>query len=217
MEQLFRITARTSCLFPNDPEIACIVIYVLLNMHSILLREHEGINPFERCKNSRLLLQATMLARHIVEKDKDKQNRTLSLLAARLHLNLGLGTIAFRLYDHTKCKEMLLDTLSLYMLSRISQTHPFDAKGYKGFSAEAELERVVGAIERMERKTESYLATDIPSFKWDQVAETLDLKRGFASSLTKHLCVIERHRIARLKGESVDGLPKLDFKCKLFA
>jgi hypothetical protein len=165
--------------------------------------------------NSRVLLQATMLARHLVEKDKDKQQRTFALLAARLHLNLGLGTVAFRLYRHTKCKEMLLDTLSPYVLSRISQTHPFDSKGYGGFSADDELAKVIGTIERMERKTDDYLFTDLPSFLWDQATDTLELKRKLNFSLTKHVCVAERRRIARFKGESVEALPTLKYKGKV--
>lgn len=215
VERFLKTAARTSYLFPDDPELGCLVIYMLLNLHHSMVQQYEGRSPLERRANSRLLLQATMFARHLIDKDKDKENRTLSLLAARLHLNLGLGTIAFRLYSNTKCKEMLLDTLSPYMLSRISQTHPFEVKGRGGFSADEELERTIGTIERMERKTESFLATDVSSFKWDQATDTIGLKRKLASSLTKHLCVVERRRIARLKGEPVDGLPNLDFKCKL--
>jgi hypothetical protein len=157
-----------------------------------------------------------MYVRHLVEKDKDKQNRTLCLLAARLHLNIGLGTVAFRLYIHTKCKEMLLDTLSPFILSRISITHPFDVKSYGGFSADEELARVISAIERMESKTNGHLLTDIPSFAWDQAIDILSLKRKLQDSLTRHVCVIERRRIARLRGESVENTPQLEFRSKPF-
>jgi hypothetical protein len=202
-------------LYPEDPDIAFVAVYTLLNIHILYVHPSEASNPLESQFNSRLLLQVTMLARHQVEKDKDKQNRTFSLLAARLHLNLGLGTVAFRLYSHTKCKEMLLDTLSPYVLSRISQTHPFEVKGYGGFSADDELAKVVGTIERMEKKTGSYLFTDISSFKWDQATDIVGLKRKLNSSLTKHICVTERRRIARFKGEPADALPELNYKSKL--
>jgi hypothetical protein len=107
-----------------------------------------------------------------------------------------------------------VDTLSPYLLSRISQTHPFGVKGYGGFSADEELANVIGTIERMEKKTDSYLFKDIPSFVWDQTTDILAVKRKLGSSLTKHLCVVERRRIARFKGQSVNDLPILHSKGK---
>jgi hypothetical protein len=209
---ILKMAVKMSLLWEKDSDSGCLVVYMLLRLHYERVCGCDHLNPLETELNSRLLLQATMFARHLVEMDKDKENRTFALLAARLHLNLGLGTIAFRLYRHTKCKEMLLDTLSPYMLSRISQTHPFEVKGYGGFSADKELVRVIETIETMEKKTDSYLFTDLPSFLWDQVTDTLELKRKLNGSLTKHLCVAERRRIARLKGESIDNLPVLNIK-----
>jgi hypothetical protein len=215
MPGILRAAVRISQLFPEDTDVGCLVIYILLSVHFGFTCHNEPIEPLERRANIRILLQAAMFARHLVENDKEKQNRTFALLATRLHLSLGLGTIAFRLYRHVKCKEMLVDTLSPYLLSCISQTHPFEVKGYGGFSADEELANVIGTIERMEKKTDSYLFKDIPSFVWDQATDTLAVKRKLGSSLTKHLCVVERRRIARLKGQSVNDLPILNSKGKL--
>ncbi|KAH7401816.1 tRNA synthetases class I (M)-domain-containing protein [Phaeosphaeria sp. MPI-PUGE-AT-0046c] len=212
IHQMFHFALQALIIAPDNADLGAIVVYTLLNIHHRMICTDDLRNPIVTKVNCRVLLQATMLARHLVEKDKDKQNRTFALLAARLHLNLGLGTVAFRLFRHTKCKEMLVDTLSPYMLSRISQTHPFDVKGYGGFSADDELAKVVGTIERMERKTNDYLFTDTSSFLWDQATDTRELKRKLRSSLTKHLSVFERRRIARLRGESVESLPKLKAK-----
>ena len=197
---------------PKSPDGGFLAIYALLSLHHQIVCQEEGKVPFEITLNSRILLQATMLARHMVARDKSKQNRPLALLAMRLHLNLGLGKCAFQLYGHTKCKEMLLDTLSPYVLSRISLTHPFDVGGYQGFSADEELAKVISNIERMEQKSDNYLYTDMQSFIWDQAVDALHLKRKLNSSLTKHICITERRRIARLKGESPDNLPTLDYK-----
>ncbi|KAF1943638.1 hypothetical protein EJ02DRAFT_399997 [Clathrospora elynae] len=198
--------------WPDECSIDSLAIYALLNIHHLVMCLEEGKNPFGVTPNSRILLQAAMLSRHLVAQDKQKRNRPLILLAARLHLNLGLGKCAFQLYSHLKCKEMLLDTLSPYVLSRISLTHPFDVKGYQGFSADEELEKVISTIERMEKKTESYLYADMKSFAWDQAMDMLQLKRKLGSSLTKHICTTERRRIARLRGESTDKLPVLDYR-----
>lgn len=194
---------------PTSPDAGFLAIYTLLRLHHQIICKEEGRIPFAITPNSRVLLQATMLARHLVAQDKDKQNKTMSLLAARLHLNLGLGKCAFQLYSHAKPKEMLVDTLSPYMLSQISLTHPFDVKGYQGFSADEELARASSTIERMEKKTDSYLYTNMQSFIWDQAIDTLELKRKLRLSLTKQLCNSERRRIARLKGESTEHLPAI--------
>ncbi|KAI4918402.1 hypothetical protein J4E90_002786 [Alternaria incomplexa] len=187
-----------------------VAIYTLLWIHEEAMRNEEPDHPFGNTPNSRVLLQAAMLARHLVASDKEKQNRPLALLAARLHLNLGLGKSAFQLYSHTKCKEMLVHTLSPYVLSRISLTHPFGAKGYQGFSAEEELGKAVGTMERMERKLNEAVCSDLQSLPWDQAMELLAAKRDFKSSLTKHICNTESRRIARLKGEPIDNLPVID-------
>ncbi|KAI4708553.1 hypothetical protein J4E89_006609 [Alternaria sp. Ai002NY15] len=194
---------------PRSPE-GFVAIYTLLWIHQEAMRNEEPDHPFGNTPNSRILLQAAMLARHLVASDKEKQNRPLALLAARLHLNLGLGKSAFQLYSHTKCKEMLVHTLSPYVLSRISLTHPFGAKGYQGFSAEEELGKAVGTMERMERKLNEAVCSDLQSLPWDQAMELLAAKRDFKSSLTKHICNTEGRRIARLKGEPIDNIPVID-------
>ena len=213
--EAFIVNAIKFCIIsPKVPDGGFLAIYALLRLHHLIICEEDQMVPFEVTANSRILLQATMLARHLVACDTSKEKRVLSLLAARLHLNLGLGKCAFQLYSHTRCKEMLYDTLSPYILSRISLTHPFDIKGHQAFSADEELAKVVSTIERMERKTDSYIYVDMPSFLWDQASDALDFKRKLNSSLTKHICVTERRRIARLKGESTEGLPRLDYKSK---
>jgi N-terminal acetyltransferase B complex non-catalytic subunit len=199
---------------PKSPE-GFIAIYILLRLHRHAMRNAEPLHPFGTTSNSRVLLQAAMLARHLVASDKEKQDRPLALLAARLHLNLGLGKCAFKLYSHTKCKEMLVHTLSPYVLSRISLTHPFGAKGYQGFSAEEELGKAVGTMERMERKINETICADLQSLPWDQATELLAMKRKFKSSMTKHICNTESRRIARLKGEPVDNLPVIDPSSRL--
>jgi N-terminal acetyltransferase B complex non-catalytic subunit len=201
---------------PKSPE-GFIAIFILLRIHRDAINSAEPSHPFGTTPNSRVLLQAAMLSRHLVASDKEKQDRPLALLAARLHLNLGLGKCAFQLYSHTKCKEMLVHTLSPYVLSRISLTHPYGARGYQGFSAEEELGKAIGTMERMERKIEETVCTDLQSLPWDQAMDLLAMKRKFKSSLTKHICNIERRRIARLKGEPIDNLPIVDPSCKYYS
>ncbi|KAJ5064549.1 hypothetical protein J3E74DRAFT_402994 [Bipolaris maydis] len=170
-----------------------LAVYSLLRIHHVAMRYDESLHPFENTPNSRLLLQAAMLARHLVACDKEKQDRPRALLAARIHLNLGLGKSAFQMYSYAKCKEMLIHTLSPYVLSRLSK-----------------LGKAIGTMERMESKTDDTMFPDLKTIPWDQAIGLLSLRGKLKSSLTKHICNLERRRIARLKGESVDQLPVLD-------
>ncbi|KAF2740443.1 hypothetical protein EJ04DRAFT_572274 [Polyplosphaeria fusca] len=167
----------------------------------------------ERQGNHHYLLQAGLLLHHLVKvsagKNHEKDQRATLLLSTRIHLYLGLGTIAYEHYRQVKVKEMLHDTLSYVFLTNISQAHPFDVTGPHGFSADKELVKVVTSIERMESKIDEFLFTDMQNFVFDQALDLLDLKRKLRTSLTKHLCIFDRRRIAQLKGEPGDYEPPL--------
>lgn len=193
----------------EDLDVGCLAVLSLLLLHQTYVCRDEEMNPLEISENSRLLLQATMLVRHLTILDPDKQQRRLWLFSARLHMNLGLGSIAFKQYEHVKCKEVLHDSLAPYLLSRIAQTHPFDLKTMGGSSAEHELDKALNSIDRMTKRTEDFIIKDVDSFHWDQAADLLVLRDKFRTSLTKYLCLVNRYRISRLKGESTDSLPIL--------
>ena len=214
LEKVFTQACESSDRCDPSSPAGYVGIYALLRMHHDTMLHEEPQKSLENTPNSQLLLQAAMLARHLVACDKEKQDRPRALLAARLHLNLGLGKSAFQMYSYTKCKEMLVHTLSPFVLSRISLTHPFGAKGYQGFSAEEELGRAIGNMERMDSKTDDTIFPDLHVLPWDQATALLSLKQKFKSSSTKHICNVERRRIARLKGESIDHLPILDQQSK---
>jgi N-terminal acetyltransferase B complex non-catalytic subunit len=162
----------------------------------------------------RLLLQAAFLSLHVTAGETGIQNRPLLLISARLHLYLGLATIAFAQYSLVRVKEMLQDTLSHYFMSQISQIHPFDAKGPKRFSPDDELSKVVSTIKRMESRVDDFLYANMQDFLYDQAIELSQFKRQLKGSLSKHLCVIERRRIARFKGVPVDSTYDLPLEGK---
>jgi N-terminal acetyltransferase B complex non-catalytic subunit len=218
LESLIAKATKLAHMAPENHEVGFLVVYALLNLHDTTVSEQseEPKTSDGVVRNSRLLLQATMLTRALVERDAEKQNRKLGLISARLHLNLGLGKTAFRQWRHAKCKEMLVDTLSPYLLSRISQTHPFDVRDHQGFSADKELEYTINTIERMEDKQEELLFSSIKRFLWDSAIDQLRFKGKLHSSLTKNVCAIERRRIARLKGEPAGDLPEIDYSSKFW-
>ncbi|KAL1591573.1 hypothetical protein SLS60_011823 [Paraconiothyrium brasiliense] len=99
---------------------------------------------------------------------------------------------------------MLHDNVAWIALSRISQSHPFGASGQRAFSADHELEKAISTLSRMEKKIDDLLYADLQHFMYDKAFDLLELKRKLRTSLTKHFCIIERRRIARLAGGPVD-------------
>ncbi|KAF2645691.1 hypothetical protein P280DRAFT_545626 [Massarina eburnea CBS 473.64] len=157
-------------------------------------------------------LRAALFVRHMLSKPDFRDSRVLNLIATRLHLRLGLGTVAFQHWTHCKVKEMLHDTLSWALLTRISQTHPFEIAGKDEFSADAELSKAINTIQRMDAKTDDHLYGGIHDFHYDVASDMLELKRKLRSSLTKHMCMIERRRIARLRSRVLDRNLELNIK-----
>ena len=207
LELLLERATKISQSLPNDPDPIMLAIYCLTNLH-----QRSAGSSDSSAQNSRVLLQATMLARAAADRDTEKENRPLALLATRLHLNLGFGRIAFQLWKHVKVKEMLVDTLSPYLLSRSALTQPFDVKHHQGFSADKELKHVIDTIDRMSKVQENLIFRDVKRFHWDSAMDLISMNEKLTSSLTRHTAVLERRRLARLKGEPVNDLQDVDFR-----
>lgn len=211
LQSLVERASKISQMLPKDQDATMLIAYCLTKLH--LLNAESGDASDQ---NSRLLLQAAMLTRTAVDGDTEKHNRPLALLATRLHLNLGLGTVAFQVWKTVKpsIKEMLVDTLSPYLLSRIALTQPFDVKHHKGYSANAELKHVIDTVDRMSKVQEGLIFRDIKRFHWDSGMDLISMNEKLTTSLTRHTSVLERRRIARLKGEPAGDLPDVSYRSK---
>ncbi|KAF3038778.1 methionyl-tRNA synthetase [Didymella heteroderae] len=209
LESLVERTSKISQMLPKDQDATMLIAYCLTKLQHL-----DAESAHASSQNSRLLLQAAMLTRAAVERDTEKHNRPLALLATRLHLNLGLGTVAFQVWKTVKpsIKEMLVDTLSPYLLSRIALTQPFDVKHHQGFSANNELKHVVDTVDRMSKVQEGLIFRDIKRFHWDSAMELICMNEKLTTSLTRHTSILERRRIARLKGEPAGDLPNVSYR-----
>lgn len=164
---------------------------------------------------SRMEYQAAILAQRLKDTKEGKDQRRVVLYSARLHMMLGLASLGFELYKHAKVKEMLTDTLSHYLLAAISHNHPFETTTAPQAFPDEELAAVVGKSEKMEKTLNDYLCSKSPQeYPYDSVVDMLDFKNALRSSLTKHLCVVQRRRIARFKGEQPAESLNLDLRCK---
>lgn len=214
LESLIARASNISKILPKDPDPVMLIAYCLTNLHHRIAESGDASD-----QNSRILLQAAMLTRAAVERDTEKHNRPLALLATRLHLNLGLGTVAFQVWKHVKpsIKEMLVDTLSPYLLSRIALTQPFDVKHHQGFSADKELKHVFDTVDRMSKVQEGLIFRDIKRFHWDSAMDLISMNEKLTTSLTRHTSVLERRRMARLKGEPAGDLPDVKYRSKMLS
>lgn len=200
--RLYKIGTRLNEEVRHD--VASLAIFGLRVLAKIAHNPEIRDDAYCSVNNNRLELQAVFLARHFTSGQVANQERPLLLQSIGLYIQLGLASIAFEHYPHVRVKEMLNDTVSHILLTRISQIHPFDMPGKGAIHPDQELATVIRTIEKMESRVDDFLFSDMREFKYDQAFELLDLKRRLNSSLTKHLCVVERRRIARLKGETVD-------------
>ncbi|ORY00002.1 N-acetyltransferase B complex non catalytic subunit-domain-containing protein [Clohesyomyces aquaticus] len=148
------------------------------------------------------LIQAGISSLYFTSSEAGKRNRTMMLLSTRLHMLLGLGSIAYQQYRYAILKEMLQDTLSYHLLSRISQHHPFDCKLHlsnEEFCPEDELRKVISIINKMGDRAGDFVYADMEKFKYEQCFELLEFRQKTKCSLTKHLALLELRRIQRLK------------------
>jgi N-terminal acetyltransferase B complex non-catalytic subunit len=212
LESLVARASKISQMLPKDPDPVMLIAYCLTRLHHLNAESGDTSGH-----NSRILLQAAMLTRAAVERDTEKHNRPLALLATRLHLNLGLGTVAFQVWKTVKpsIKEMLVDILSPYLLSRIAVTQPFDVKHHQGFSANSELKHVVDTVDRMSKVQEGLIFRDIKRFHWDSAMDLISMNKKLTTSLTRHTSILERRRVARLKGEPAGDLPDVNYRSNM--
>ena len=182
---------------------------------SVLVAIQALLELFEVTARPQYYYQAATIARYSLSLDKNRQSRKMALLSTRLHLKLGLGTFAFEHYGRVQVKEMLHDNIAWVALSRISQSHPYGASGPKKFSSDEELKKVIATFQRMENKVDDLLYMDLQHFNYATAFDLLDLKRKLHTSLTKHFCMIERRRIARLTRIPLDSTLNAPLRSKL--
>lgn len=211
----FLLESLCTAAFGNDDDIYFRAGYLALYYLSNRTRELTTSGRSD-LNDTRRAYQAELLSQHLQCGRNWKDERVLVLYTVHLNTLLCLSSIAFQQYPIAKVKEMLNETVSQYLLNDISKIHPFDTTGFEKFSPDQELAAVVGKLDKMKRVIDGMLHSDIQDFKYGQALDLLKLRRRFASSLTKHLSMIDRRRIARLKGGVVDesfDLP-LDSKCQ---
>jgi N-terminal acetyltransferase B complex non-catalytic subunit len=161
-------------------------------------------------QNERYLLQAAFLLQDMTAGSQGDENRQLLLISIRLHTLLGLPNVALGLIADVRIKEFLYDTVGYTWLSRISLTYPLGSPKRSTTDPSSNLAAAIQFFGKASRNINDFLKADIQGFQFDQALELVDFKRKLDLSLVKHLSVLERRRIARLKGVACDEVD-LDF------
>jgi len=178
----------------------------LLKLHDEAVK---GSSDQHELSQQRELIQAACLLDFLL--DKSPENRPAMLLSVRISLQLGLGSAAITQYQDLRIREILNETLSHTLFTRISTIHPYTAttrqKTKLGqdrrdpyLALKAELKARASSIARIRR----FAGEDLSIMAYDQVFEFRKLKGDLERSLVRQMWILERRRIARLRAQQYD-------------
>ncbi|EOD48013.1 putative cytoskeleton organisation protein [Neofusicoccum parvum UCRNP2] len=154
------------------------------------------------------LTQADLIMKELLVHSSD--SRKAGLLQARLVAFLGNFNEAMEAWAGLKIKEILMETLSHHMFTRIAITHPFYYRAKHNSRANqdplTQVDRVLQTADKILNTVQAFLGAEIDALQYDRLLEIQDLKKNLSKSLSRKISVIERRRILRIRGEAVDEL-----------
>lgn len=154
------------------------------------------------------LTQAELIMKELLVHSSD--SRKAGLLQARLVAFLGDFNEAMEAWAGLKIKEILMETLSHHMFTRIAITHPFYYRAKHNSRANqdplTQVDRVLQTADKILNTVQAFLGAEIDALQYDRLLEIQDLKKNLSKSLSRKISVIERRRILRIRGEAVDEL-----------
>lgn len=134
--------------------------------------------------------------------DRSEHNHEAKLILIRLYHELGLDRLAFRWYSTLGTKETLHDTLSYIMYTRISTAHPFSFS--KGSDLSEEISKIMEFYLRSERTIAGCMLEAFEQGSYDQIWKFWELQDRMSLSFTKPLILLEKHRMARIRGTAIE-------------
>jgi hypothetical protein len=157
------------------------------------------------------LIQAMMIL--FWSMDDAPGNRQVSMLLVQVLQKLGLTSLALVAYSTLEIKEIMHDTLSHMLYTRISSIHPFPAvTAHTKQSSKVVNDPWLGLHNVLNIYTPSILKIlkfqghAVGDFEYDQIGELQRLRNRLGSSLTRQLWILETRRIAFSRG-SPDEAP----------
>lgn len=154
------------------------------------------------------LVQAEIVMKELLS--HAPESRKAGLLQARLVAFLGNFSEAMEAWSSLKIKEILMETLSHHMFTRMAITHPFYYRSKQHSRANidplTQLDRILQTADKILHTLQAFLGAEIDALQYDRLLEIQELKNNLAKSLSRKFSVIERRRTLRIRGEAVDDL-----------
>ncbi|KAF1984559.1 hypothetical protein K402DRAFT_455727 [Aulographum hederae CBS 113979] len=195
VSEALRIASGGSLESAND----ALMVAAMSEVHLYRLRASENVDAeFD-------LIRAGLIMDFLVK--RIPSFRPALLYAIRIALQLGLGSIALNHYPDLEIKEVMNDTLSHVLYTRIASVHPHPIeqstekyisklqvpmKGLQG--AQAYLSRSVA-------KTSQAMTTNLDSNRFDSFLGFLELKQQMERGMTNESWNIEMARISQLRDD----------------
>ncbi|KKY16730.1 putative cytoskeleton organization protein [Diplodia seriata] len=154
------------------------------------------------------LVQAEIIMKELLS--YAPESRKAALLQARLAAFLGNFSEAMEAWSSLKVKEILMETLSHHMFTRMAITHPFYYRAKQKSRANTDpltqLDRILQTADRILHTLQAFLGAEIDALQYDRLLEIQELKNNLSKSLSRKVSVIERRRTLRIRGEPVDDM-----------
>ncbi|OJD32409.1 cytoskeleton organization protein [Diplodia corticola] len=154
------------------------------------------------------LVQAEIVMKELLS--HSPESRKAALLQARLAAFLGNFSEAMKAWSSLKVKEILMETLSHHMFTRMAITHPFyyrsEQKGRANTDPLTQLDRILQTSDKILHTLQAFLGAEIDALQYDRLLEIQELKNNLSKSLSRKVTVIERRRTLRIRGEPVDDM-----------
>jgi N-terminal acetyltransferase B complex non-catalytic subunit len=172
------------------------------------------VRAFEKTNEQHYLLNAAYLTETLLKQDENIHEARMVLVY--LYMNLGLGSLALRMFESLKVKEIQHDTVGHALFTGLSLVHPLGTGPTKKDMIDPvqKATRAVGVYTRHEEKLAENQASVLAHGQTGMIFDLQELQNSLRSSVTRRIIHLEQRRLDRLVnsgiGQSVDDFgPRL--------
>ena len=161
------------------------------------------VKLWEQSSNQKHLLHAAYLADMLLKHDQHIHEARLILVY--LYVRLGLGSLAIRLFDSLRVKEVQHDTVGHALFTRLSITHPHVTALSKRetFDPNKRTLNALNVYTRCEDKLADNEASVLSHGQTGMIFDLQDLRDNLRVSLSRRITLLEQRRIVRLTKDAI--------------
>lgn len=170
-----------------------------------------AISGFVKCfsdtKNRVYLLQATFTAERLLKYNEHVHEARLILVY--LYMSLNLGSLAMRLFESLRVKEIQFDTVGHVLFTQLSIIHPFATQlsRREAFQPHDRTQKALAIYNRHEEKLADCEASVLSHAQTGMVFDLNELRCTLRDSLVRRVLILEHRRTARLTGHAIGKGP----------